>query len=195
MTRLLLLALALLAAPAFAQDALVLDAPRVLHTADVPVKGVDGEPAVYTYTTTYDPVAGEYIRTVSDAETGAVLRREVFASTLDSPTEQEDAFAQELIRRDAEIAGLIGQAEAPVTVTGGFVLSREEGHVCGPGSRCLQYDVLEIAPGSTSAQRIRFVVVDVRTGTLVSRDFDPDLEGNLANPAMRRESRQSADSQ
>lgn len=189
MTRLFLLVLALVAAPAFAQNSLQMDAPRILHSADVPVKGLDGQPAVYTYTTTYDPIAGEYIRSVTDTRTGAMLKREVFRSTLDSPTEQEDAYARNVIEQDAEISGLISKAAHPVLVTGGFVLSREEGHACGPGSRCLQYDVLEKVPGATSAQRIRYVIVDMRTGSIVSRDFDPDLEGNLANPAMRRESR------
>lgn len=191
MHRLLVLAAALLAVPALAQDApsLISDSPRILHDAQTEVKGPDGAPAVYRFTTVYDPVAGQYIDTVTDVATNEVLRRVVRESDLVAPTKEEDAFSRALIAEDPEIAALIAEAVYPVKVTGGFVLSREEGHPCGPGSRCLQYDVLETMPDRRTARRIRYVVVDLRTGTFVSRDFDPSQEGNLANPAFREDSR------
>lgn len=194
MHRLLVLAVALLAVPAFAQDApaLVTDAPRLLHSAVTQVKGPDGSPAYYRYTTTYDPVQGLYVRTVEDVESGEVLRREVTESSMVGPTPDEHAIAQAIIQTDPEISGLVAEAEYPVVVEGGFVLSREEGHPCGPGSRCLQYDVFETLD-SRSARRIRYVVVNLRDGSFVSRDFDPDSEGNLANPAMREHSNRRDD--
>lgn len=195
MPRHLVLAVALLAAPAFAQDApsLVTTAPRVLHSAQTEVKTADGGLATYRYSTVYDPVAGEYIRTVEDVDTGEILQREVLLATLTAPTEEEDAYARDLIASDPEIAGLMAKAEYPVKITGGFVLSREEGHACGPGSRCLQYDVLETLPDLRTARRIRYVVVDLRAGRFVSRNFNADTEGNLANPAMRQDSRRASE--
>jgi hypothetical protein len=50
------------------------------------------------------------------------------------------------------------------------------------------FDVFEVVPGQLQSTRVRYVVVDVRDGSLVSRDFDP-LDGNLANPAFREASR------
>lgn len=191
MYRFLLFSLAFAWAPAFAQDApaLVTDAPRVLHEATDEVKGLDGLPARYTYRTVYDPIGGTYTRTVTDADTGEVLRRQVTRTAITAPTKEENAWAQAFIAADPEIGPLIDQAEYPVRVTGGFVLLREEGHVCGPGSRCVQYDILESLPDNKTARRIRYVVVDLRNGTFISRRFDPDTEGNLANPAMREQSR------
>ncbi|MEM1055858.1 MAG: hypothetical protein AAGI52_10045 [Bacteroidota bacterium] len=191
MHRHLVLAFVLAAAPALAQDppSLVTDSPRVLHSATTEVKGPDGAPATYQFRTVYDPVTGEYTDTVTDVDTGVVLRREVTKTSITSPSKDEHAWARSFIANDPEIAPLIAQAEYPVRVTGGFVLLREEGHVCGPGSRCVQYDILESLPDRKTANRIRYVVVDLRTGDFVSRDFDPDLDGNLANPIMRQQSR------
>ena len=73
----------------------------------------------------------------------------------------------------------------PVTVDGGFPLVREAGHPCGPGGRCLQYDVWA-GPGG-SPERVRYVVVDLRAGRVLP--LDPDAGGNLAHPDARRQSR------
>ena len=189
MHRLLFLA-AFLGVSASAQDApaLALDAPRVLHDATTELKGPDGTPTVYRFTTPFAPATGEYLRTVRDAS-GSVVREKALTATLVAPTLEEDAYARAAIEADPEIAALIAEAEYPVKVTGGFVLSREEGHACGPRTRCLQYDVLETLPDRKTARRVRYVVIDLRTGEIVSRNFDPDAEGNLANPAFRVDSR------
>jgi hypothetical protein len=153
-----------------------MDAPRVIHDASTEVKGPDGAPAVYRYTTIYDPVSGEYIRTVTDEATKEVLRREVTRQSVTAPSKEEDAFARAFIEADPEIAALIAGAEYPVKVSGGFVLMQDEGLPCGPGTRCLQYDVLEMLPDRRTATRIRYVIVDVRTGRFVTRNFDPALQ-------------------
>lgn len=192
MHRFPLLALVLFAAPAFAQDALDFssDAPRVLHTVVTEVKGPDGTPAMYRYTTTYDPARGEYVRTVEDEASGATVKREVLPSIMRGPTPEEAEAAQRLIIADAELAALIGAAEYPVEVVGGFPLVREAAAgFCGPGTRCMQFDILEMVPDQRAARRIRFVVVDMRRGEVVARDLDPELQGNLANPAIRTDSR------
>ena len=190
----------LAAAPALAQEApppgaaspeapADLRAPRVLHRVETEVKGPAG-PAVYRFTTTYNPAAGEYVRLVEDAATGVVLRRQARPAAMVAPTREEQAWAEAVIADDAEIAAEIGRAQHPVQISGGFPLTREAGApFCGPGSRCLQYDVLEMVPGEKAARRIRFVVVDLRDGALVARGLDPAWEGNLANPAVREASR------
>ena len=101
------------------------------------------------------------------------------------PTRAEDDAARSLISLDAAIAADMSRSVYPAFIDGGFALVREEGHACGPGSRCLQYDVLQSVPGEVFAPRMRYVVVDLQTLTVVSNDFDPATEGNLAHPALR----------
>ena len=47
----------------------------------------------------------------------------------------------------------------------------------------------EVVPGETFARRLRYTVVDLRALSVFSNDFDPAVEGNLANPAARARSR------
>ena len=105
------------------------------------------------------------------------------------PTHAEDDAARALISLDPAVAAELSRSLYPTFIDGGFALVREAGHACGPGSRCLQYDVLQSVPGETFARRIRYVVVDLQSLTVVSNDFDPAAEGNLANPAFRAQSR------
>lgn len=187
------LVIALLAAaagPASAQDGARLlnpTAPRVLFAASDSVKTDDGSYARLTTVVRYDPEAGQYVHTVEDAD-GVVLSRDVRPSTVAAPTETEAAAAEALVAGHPEIAALVGAAEHPVVVQGGFPLVREAG-ACGPGSRCLLYDVLEVVPGERSPRRLRYVVVDLRTVRVVEADADPVADGNLAHPAARRQSR------
>ena len=182
---------ALLAAPglAAAQDAVSATAPRLLADGVNTLKGDDGARVTLRSTMTYDPVAGEYVREVFDAATGAFVERTVLTSPMIRPTAEEDAAAKALILADPEVAALVAAAAYPVQVEGGFPLMREAGHGCGPGSRCLQYDVFEVGPGELGAERLRYVVVDLRTLTLFSNDFDVVREGNLAHPDAARSSR------
>lgn len=187
LTRIALLGAALaLPGAALAQSAVSANAPRVLAEGVNTLKGDDGAQVTLRSTMTYDPVAGEYVREVFDAGTGAFVERAVLTSPMIRPTADEDAAARALILGDAEVASLVAASAYPVTVEGGFPLMREAGHGCGPGSRCLQYDVFEVRPGRLGAERLRYVVVDLRTLTLFSNDFDVVREGNLANPAAAR---------
>ena len=176
-------------AAAAAQAAVSATAPRVLAEGVDTLKGDDGERVTLRSTMVYDPVAGEYVREVSDAETGAFVSRTVLRAPMIRPTPEEDAAAKALITADAEVAALIAASPYEVVIDGGFPLVREAGHGCGPGSRCLQYDVYELGPGRLGAERLRYVVVDLRAVALFSNDFDPVAEGNLANPAAARSSR------
>ena len=184
-----------LSATASAQDTARVDArtQRVLGDRTEQVKTTNGVIAERRSTLVYDPVAGEYVKTVYDAS-GQMLSRTVRQNLMIGPSPAEATHAERLIYSDPELANIIASAEHPVTVSGGFPLVREAGHACGPGSRCLMYDIFEVVPPIAkgerpSAQRLRFVVVDLRNVQLFSRDFDPAVDGNFANPAIRERSR------
>lgn len=179
----------LVAAPASGQGAARLSptAPRVLFTASDSVKTNDGSYARITTTVRYHPEAGEFVHTTEDAG-GRLLSRYVRTSTVAGPTADEEAVAQALVGEHPEIAGAVAAAGHPVIVRGGFPLVREGG-ACGPGSRCLTYDVLEVVPGARTPRRLRYVVVDLRAVRVLDADADPVADGNLAHPAARRQSR------
>lgn len=186
--RLAALALALTlpgAAAAQSTDAVSPSLPRVLADGTQTLKGDDGQPTTLRSTLVYHPTAGEYVNTVTDPS-GAVIRRDVKTTAMVRPTDTEEAVAQSLIRADAEVAALIAGASGEVVVSGGFPLVREAGHGCGPGSRCLMYDVYELVPGQRAGERLRFVVVDLRSVSLWSNDFDVVNEGNRSPADSRR---------
>ena len=186
----LALAVAGLAPSAQAQDAIGLSATatRVLSDITDTIKDDDGTRVTLRTVLEYDPAAGEYVQTVTEAS-GSVRSRDTSPTMMVRPTAQEHAAARALIALDPEVAGLMSRSPYPIEIEGGFALVREAGHGCGPGSRCLQYEVIEVVPGEAFGRRVRYVVVDLRTLQLFSNDFDPAVEGNLANPAARAQSR------
>ena len=179
-----------LAGSASAQDAVRLSptASRVLSDITDTIKDDDGRRVTLRTVLEYNPAAGEYVQTVTEAD-GTVRARDVRGLYPIGPTAEEDAAARTLIALDPEIAALIARTPFQAQIIGGFTLNREAGHGCGPGSRCLQYDVLELVPGEQFARRLRYVVVDLQNVRMFSNDFDPAIEGNLANPAARAQSR------
>lgn len=181
---------ATLAAPsAVAQSgSLRADAPRVLYSVSDSVKTDRGVRERITRTVVYDPVAGTTIDRTVTAE-GRVLADAVHPSTTIAPTPAEAAMARSLVAEHPEIAPLIARARGTVHVDGGFPLVREAGHPCGPGGRCVMIDVFETSPGD-DAERIRFVLVDLRALRVLDADADPETDTNFAHPAARRQSRQ-----
>ena len=177
-------------APAAAQQAVRLSRtePRVLSDITDTVKDDDGTRVTLRTVLAYDPVEGTYVQTVTEAD-GRVRSRTVRDAVMLGPTADEDEAARALIATDPSVGPLVARALHPVEITGGFPLVREAGHACGPGARCLQYEVVEVVPGQAFGRRLRYVVVDLRTVRMVSADLDPALEGNLANPAIRAQSR------
>jgi hypothetical protein len=157
---------------------------RVLHDLTDEVKLDDGSTARWRFVTTYDPSTGVTEQVVTD-EAGRVVRRESGLGGLDVPSPREIAEAEAIVRADPEIAALMSQA-SDARVSGGFILQREDGHPCGPGSRCLQFDVINVDREARQNTRIRYVVVDLRQGVLLFDDFDPATEGNSANPHESR---------
>ncbi len=177
-------------APVAAQQAVTLSrtAPRVLSDITDTIKDNDGSRVTLRTVLEYDPSSGEYIQTVTEAS-GALRSRDVSRAMMVRPTRDEEAAARTLLSLDPAIAAVMSRSAYPAFIEGGFALVREAGHACGPGSRCLQYDVMQSVPGESFARRMRYAVVDLQTLTVVSNDFDPAVEGNLANPAFRTQSR------
>lgn len=167
-----LAAVAFAAAPAADAQADV----RVIRSWVDDVKLDDGTTARWTVAVTYDADAGQYARIVTDAS-GAVIERTVSETSIASPNEDEVAQARALILADPELRSLYDQASNP-TLEGGFVLQREAGHPCGPGSRCLQFDMYNVDHAARRVDRIRYVVVNLQDHTLVSRNFDADRNSN-----------------
>lgn len=154
---------------------------------------VDGGEVTYRTTLVYDPADGTYTHILTDAS-GIVVETSLLEAPMVRPSADEEAAVQEMIASDPELSALIAEAAArpgrEVVVSGGFPLIREAGHPCDATARCVQYDIFSPRiVGARGADRVRYVVVDLRTMTIVSRDFDAANEGNLANPAIREESR------
>jgi hypothetical protein len=173
-------ALATLAAPdARSQDGTA--GVRVIRSWADDVKTSGDQTERWTFTITFDPATGETARTVTN-EAGAVVEREVTLNAHVPPSDAEVEEATAIIRREPELAALLATPGA--VVHGGFNLVREPGHPCGPGSRCLQFELYRT--DAAAGERLRYVVVDMRTARLVSLDFDPATEGNLAAPGAVR---------
>jgi hypothetical protein len=119
----------------------------------------------------FDYAEGVTVRRTYDA-TGTLLRvTEIEGQPQPSPAEVAEATA--IIAADAELAPLL--AESGATIEGGFTYSGEGFDepltACGPGTRCLQFDL--VAP--SRRESVRFVVVDLATRQVVERDLFPDL--------------------
>ncbi len=156
-----------------AQDA---SSERTLRTWVTDAKLDDGSVARWTWTVTYSPETGQYAETAVD-ESGATVHQNVGNVSMMRPTEEEIEMAHAIIFADPELNELYRRASNP-ELEGGFVLQREEGHPCGPGSRCLQFDMFDVDTAARRVNRIRYIVVDVRHGTMVSNDFNPSTDGN-----------------
>ena len=159
--------------------------PRVLHEITDDVKLEDGTTARWHFITIYDPASGQTVETVTDVATGQVVRRDAGPGGLNVPGDGEVDMAVSIIEQDPELSAIIAAAPNPV-VSGGFTLMREPGHPCGPGSRCLQFDIMNVNEAARQVERLRYVIVDLRYGRVLDRDFDPATEGNSANPLEPR---------
>ena len=166
--------------PALALGALLLAAPvlraqdannRVLTAWNDVLTLADGTTTTNTVTITFDTMTGVYTRIVTN-ERGEVLDRSDDKGLFVGPTSDEIRQAREAILSHPEIAPLVDQALNP-TLSGGFILVQEEGQMCGPGTRCLQFDLYDVNDAAREVNRIRFVIVDARDFSVVDTDFDP----------------------
>lgn len=180
-----LIALALATIGPAAPGALAQNAANVHIVRDYidEVKLDDGSTAQWRVVIAYDPASGETVRTVTD-EAGRTIERTATVGSLARPSADEVARGEALVRADPEVAALIASARNPV-VQGGFILLRDDGP-CSPGSRCLQFDVANVDEAARRVERLRYVVVDLRTDRVVSNDFDPATQGNVRRPGDAR---------
>ncbi len=162
-------------------------ATRVLFSVTDSVKTDGGRRERVTRTLTYDPASGQYADRTTGAD-GRLLSESLRATSGAGPTPAEAEAARRLVASHPEIAPLIEAAAGTVHIDGGFPLVREAGHPCGPGGRCVLFDVFETSEAAP-ARRLRYVVVDLRALRVLDADADPSGDGNFANPAARRRSR------
>ena len=162
------LLLAVVALHAAAPDAVAQEpSARVLSTWDDPVKLADGTETVYRYEVTYDYETGVALRRAYDASGTLVETREVAPPPAPTPEEIEEARA--IILADAALGGLAARSNA--TVEGGFILFSNQYPACAAPARCLQFDIMP----PSKLESLQFVVVDLRTRTIIERDLFPDL--------------------
>jgi hypothetical protein len=143
---------------------------QVIRSWEEPVKA-DGRVEARRVEVAFDYAAGVTVRRTYDAS-GFLLRVEEVEGQ-PQPSPAEVAEAQAIVAADAELAPLLAASGA--TVEGGFTYSAEGFDeplaACGPGTRCLQFDL--VAP--SRMESVRFVVVDLATRQVVERDLFPDL--------------------
>lgn len=145
---------ALFAPAAFAQSS-------VTTSWDQPVKLPDGSETTYRIEVVFDYVSNTAVQSAYDA-TGALVER-TDVPPPPQPTDEEIALAHAVIEADAELVGFL--APSDVIIDGGYVLF--DG-ICAE-IRCLQFTL-----GPVDGSRIdRYVVVDLSTQTMASRNFDP----------------------
>ncbi|MDX1439022.1 MAG: hypothetical protein R3284_03875 [Rubricoccaceae bacterium] len=171
----------LTAPPLLAQD---FNSERVLRTWQTDVKLQSGDIDRWTFTIAYDPVEGLYTRTAVDTS-GRVVDSIASEFSMAAPTEGEIEYARQLILTDRELQPLIDSAARPF-VEGGFELVRRDNPSCSAGSRCLQFDLMDAVVPGEHIKRIRYIIVDMRTGQILDRDVNPVTEANIRRPNLDR---------
>ncbi len=84
-----------------------------------------------------------------------------------SPSPEEIEEAQDLVRRDPELGRIVTRKNA--VLEGGFILEEGRGRRCGPGSRCLQIQLLS----PDRAGLVRWTVVDLARSEIAYAVFVP----------------------
>ena len=127
---------------------------RLLRTWQEPLKDAAGRQYVRRVELVFDYQKGyaqENYYTLSGRPDG--IRR--IKQAQPQPSAEEIAEAQELILRDRELARIVERRSAGFN--GGFLLEEARGMPCGPGSRCIQMQLL--TPDHLGL--IRWTVVDL----------------------------------
>lgn len=139
---------------------------HIVSTWDDPVKLADGTETVYRYEVSYDYATGETLRRAYD---GAVLVETVEMNPPSAPFPAEIEAAMNIIQADGQLSALVSRSNA--LVGGGFILFGEQHAPCAKPARCLQFDIMS----QDRLESYQFVVVDLHSGTVIERDFYPDL--------------------
>ncbi|MEO0742958.1 MAG: hypothetical protein AAF089_15345 [Bacteroidota bacterium] len=165
------LLLALLAAPiALAQNSTADERERVLRSWSEPVKLANGERGTYHHEVIFDYETGVTRQVVRD-EAGALVADFPIQQIRPTPEEFDEAVAILMAEPDFQAI----RSARPFEADGGFILVQDDGQACGPGSRCLQIDLLD---ATDRTQRVRYVVVDLVSQTVAYPNFNPARDGN-----------------
>ncbi|HYE96609.1 MAG TPA: hypothetical protein VD962_10400 [Rubricoccaceae bacterium] len=167
---LLVAACALLAAP----EAHAQDGTRIIRSWTDDVKVENGRTEQWEFVIAYDPATGALTQTARNHR-GVVMSTTDLTGHHIAPNEEEIADAVRLIRNDPELAAVLAAAPGHI-ISGGFNLVRPE-IGCEATSRCLQFDLMQEDLPNRRVNRLRYVVVDLRTGQFVSRNYNPANDG------------------
>ncbi len=148
----------LAAAPLPAQSAGVTTTSRpvrLLRSWDETVKAPNGRDYVRHVDLVFDYAKGFAQERYSSGAGARVYGTRDIKQSQPSPSPEEIAEACDLVRRDAELGRIVARKNA--VLEGGFVLEEGRGRRCGPGSRCLQVQLL--SPDREGL--VRWTVVDL----------------------------------
>lgn len=127
---------------------------RLLRTWDETVKGSGGREYVRKVELVFDYRKGLARENYYTAERRLYGTRDIKQGQ-PSPSQEEVAEAMGIVRADAEIGRIVTRKNA--VLEGGFILEEGRGRRCGPGTRCLQIQLLS----PDRAGLVRWTVVDL----------------------------------
>jgi hypothetical protein len=87
------------------------------------------------------------------------------------PTPEEIAEAQDIVREDPKLERILRVTKA--SMQGGFLLDEPAGKACGPGSRCIQIQMVS----ADGYGLVRWVVVDLNKRQMAYSLYSPSAAG------------------
>jgi hypothetical protein len=139
---------------------------------------VDGEDVSRRSEVIFDYSAGAAFQRTYDTD-GKLLSSQRISQP--RPSAEEIAEAVAIIEADARL-GRIVQRLKPV-YEGGFVLEEDKGFACGPGTRCLQ---MQLLTGADRMGLLRWVVVDLTRQAVAYPNFGAVERARLTAPFQRK---------
>ena len=145
---------------------------RLLRSWEDTIKGNDGTEYTRRVDLLFDYGRGVAREEYSAAD-GTLLGSREIKQSQPQPSEEEVAEATSLILADAELSRIVRRRSA--RFNGGFLLEEARGRPCGPGTRCVQLQVL--SPDQRGL--LRWTVVDLVQRRIAYRIYVP---GRAVNP-------------
>ncbi len=139
---------------------------RLLRTWNETVKLPDGSEYVRRVELVFDYGRGVAQERYYTADSRFYGRRDIKQSQ-PSPSAAEIEEAMDIVRRDSELGRIVAGKRA--VLEGGFILEEGRGRPCGPGSRCLQIQIL--SPDREGL--VRWAVVDLVARRIPYRLYVP----------------------
>ncbi len=128
---------------------------RLLRSWDETVKAPNGRDYIRHVELVFDYTRGFAQERYSSGADARIYGTRDIKQSQPSPSPEEIAEAGDLVRRDAELGRIVARKNA--VLEGGFILEEGRGRRCGPGSRCLQIQLL--SPDREGL--VRWTVVDL----------------------------------